>query len=153
MKQAMWKKWVCAGLLASAAFFSGCGSEDKVAVVDYQRLEAESPRIQSIEKEIGTKNQEISDRLAKEQSSLSQEDYQKKAAAAQQERQIFMQSKQKQVQSLIESQAGAIAKEKQIGIVMHKGSVPFGSVDITDEVLSRINSSASQSQTASSKAQ
>ena len=78
MKQAMWKKWVCAGLLASAAFFSGCGSEDKVAVVDYQRLEAESPRIQSIEKEIGTKNQEISDRLAKEQSSLSQEDYQKK---------------------------------------------------------------------------
>ena len=46
MKQAMWKKWVCAGLLASAAFFSGCGSEDKVAVVDYQRLEAESPRIQ-----------------------------------------------------------------------------------------------------------
>lgn len=153
MKQAMWKKWVCAGLLASAAVLSGCGSEDKVAVVDYQRLEAESPKIQAIEQEVGTKNQEISDRLAQEQSSLSQEDYQKKVAAAQQERQIFMQSKQKQVQSLVESQAGAIAKEKQIGIVMHKGSVPFGAVDITDEVLARINAPASQAPAAASKAQ
>lgn len=33
---------------------------------------------------------------------------------------IFIQSKQKQIESMIQSQAGVIAKEKNIGIVMNK---------------------------------
>lgn len=134
-----WKKLACAGLLAAAAVMAGCGSEDKVAAVDYQQLELKSQKIQSIQKEIQTKNKEISDRLAKEEKNLSQEEMQKKMAAAQQERAIFMQSKQKQIQSLVESQAAAVAKEKNIGIVMHKMAVPAGAEDITDEVLARID--------------
>ena len=52
---------------------------------------------------------------------------------------IFIQSKQKQIQSLVESQAAIIAKEKNIGIVMHKRAVPAGAVDITDEVQAKID--------------
>lgn len=134
-----WKKAACAALLATAAIMAGCGSEDKVATVDFQQLQAKSQKIQSIQKEVETKNKEISDRLAKESETLSAEDMQKKQAAAQQERAIFMQSKQKQIQSLVESQAAAIAKEKGIGIVMHKMTVPTGAEDITNEVLARID--------------
>ena len=144
MTGSMARKMACAGLLSIAALFAGCGSEDKVAVVDYQRLEAESPKIKAIQQDIVNKNKEIADRMAAEDKSQSQEDLQKKMAAAQQERQIFMQSKQKQIQSLVETQCAAIAKEKQIGIVMHKGTVPVGAVDITDEVLARLNGGASQ---------
>lgn len=47
---AMWKKLACVGLIGAALAFAGCGSEHKVAVIDYQKLEASSPKIQSIEK-------------------------------------------------------------------------------------------------------
>lgn len=128
----------CAGLLAVSAVFAGCGSEDKVAVVDYQQLEIRSEKIKGIQEEIVAKNKEISDRLAKAEGTVSAEEMQKKAADARQERAIFIQSKQRQIQSLVESQCAAIAKEKNIGIVMHKMAVPAGAEDITEEVLARI---------------
>ncbi len=146
-----WKKIACAGLLAAAAVLSGCGSEDKVAVVDYQQLELKSSKIKSIQQEITAKNKEISDRLAKEAETLSKEDMQKKTAAAQQERAIFMQSKQKQIQSLVETQCAAIAKEKEIGIVMHKMAVPAGAEDITDQVLARIDGTDKKGASSSAK--
>ena len=137
--KAQWKKLACVGLLAVAAVFSGCGSENKVAVIDYQKLESESTTIKGIEDEITNKDKEIRDRLNQDsQSGLSDEEMQKKVQSAQQERMIFMQSKQKQIQSMVESQAGVVAKEKNIGIVMHKRAVPTGAVDITDEVLAKI---------------
>lgn len=133
-----WKMATCAGLLAVSAVFAGCGSEDKVAVVDYQQLEIRSEKIKGIQEEIVAKNKEISDRLAKAEGTVSAEEMQKKAADARQERAIFIQSKQRQIQSLVESQCAAIAKEKNIGIVMHKMAVPAGAEDITEEVLARI---------------
>lgn len=137
--KAQWKKLACVGLLAVAAVFSGCGSENKVAVIDYQKLESESTKIKGIEDEITNKDKEIRDRLNQDsQSGLSDEEMQRKVQSAQQERMIFMQSKQKQIQSMVESQAGVVAKEKNIGIVMHKRAVPTGAVDITDEVLAKI---------------
>lgn len=39
-----WKKLACVGLIACAAVFSGCGNSSKVAVVDYQKIENESPK-------------------------------------------------------------------------------------------------------------
>lgn len=142
MKQGLWKKAVCVGLLSMAALFSGCGSAHKVAVVDYQRLEAESPKIQAIEKEIRDKDTEIRNRLASEAESTSAQEMNQKVQAAQQERMIFIQSKQKQMESMIEAQCAALAKEKSVGIVMHSRAVPVGAIDITDEVLSRLEPSA-----------
>ncbi len=140
MKKIPLKKLACIGLVSAAALFSGCGSGNKVAVVDVQRLHQESAQIQTIEKEITDKNKEIIERLNKEsQSGASEEEMQKKFQEAQQERMIFMQSKQNQIRSLVESQAAAVAKEKNIGIVMHQRVVPAGAVDITSEVLARLN--------------
>lgn len=145
MKQVMWKKMAIAGLLTAAALFSGCGGGHKVAVVDYQRLEMESPKIQAIQKEIRDKDTEIRDRLASEAESASQEEMQQKVQAAQQERMIFIQSKQKQMESMIEAQCAAVAKEKSIGIVMHSRAVPMGAVDITDEVMAKLDPSSKTS--------
>ena len=147
---AMWKKLACVGLIGAALAFAGCGSEHKVAVIDYQKLEASSPKI---EKEINDKDKEIRDRLDQDsQSGLSDEDMQKKVQSAQQERMIFIQSKQKQIQSMVESQAAQIAKEKGIGIVMHKRAVPGGAVDITDEVMAKIDGTSKAASGAASSA-
>lgn len=137
------EKTACAGLLAAAALLSGCGSEDKVAVVDYQQLMVKSETIKGIQQEIVDKNKEISERLANQEGTLSPDEMKKKVADAQQERAIFVQSKQRQMQSIVESQCAAIAREKNVGIVMQKMAVPAGAVDITDEVLARIDGGAS----------
>ncbi len=141
--KSIWKKTACAGLLAAAALLSGCGSEDKVAVVDYQQLMVKSETIKGIQREIVDKNKEISERLANQEGTLSPDEMKKKVADAQQERAIFVQSKQRQMQSIVESQCAAIAREKNVGIVMQKMAVPAGAVDITDEVLARIDGGAS----------
>lgn len=140
MSKASWKKLACIGFVSVAALVSGCGNANKVAVVDVQKLQQESAQIQAIQKEIADKDVEIQKRIdADFQSGISEEDMQKKLQEAQQERMIFMQSKQNQIKSLVESQCAVVAKEKNIGIVMHQKVVPAGAVDITEEVLAKLN--------------
>lgn len=127
------------GLLALMMGAAGCGNEEKAAVVDYEILQMKSEKIKAITKEITDKESEITDRLNKDSETASEEEMKQKIMAAQQERQIFIQSKSNQVKSLIESQAAAIAKEKNVGIVMHKMAVPSGAIDITEDVLKRID--------------
>lgn len=144
MADISWKKLACIGFISVASLISGCGNKEKVAVVDVQKLQQESVQIQAIQKEITDKNIEIQKRIdADAQAGMSDEEMQKKLQDAQQERMIFMQSKQNQVKSLVESQCAVVAKEKNIGIVMHQKVVPAGAVDITAEVLAKMNGTAS----------
>ena len=152
MDKAVLKKMACVGLLAFAAVFSGCGSEHKVAVIDYQKIESQSPKIKAIQKEITDKDKEISARLAEDsKKGLSDEEMQKKVQSAQQERMIFIQSKQKQIESMIQSHCSSIAKEKNLGIVMNKMAVPSGAVDITDEVLAKMDGGSSKAASSATK--
>ena len=64
---------------------------------------------------------------------------------------IFIQSKQKQIESMIQSQCSSIAKEKNLGIVMNKMAVPSGAVDITDEVLAKMDGGSSKAASSASK--
>ena len=64
--------------------------QNKVAVVDVQKVQQDSAKIQAIQKEITDKNAEIQNRLTTDsQAGLSDEDMQKKVQEAQQERMIF----------------------------------------------------------------
>lgn len=79
MNKASWKKLACVGMIAFAAVITGCGSEHKVAVIDYQKLEDSSPKIKAIQQEITDKDKEINDRLTEDsKKGLSDEDMQKK---------------------------------------------------------------------------
>ena len=102
--------------------------------------EQESTKIQKIQKEITDKDAEIQNRLAEaSKNGASKEEMDKKVQDARQERMIFAKSKQNQIKSMLEVQCAAIAKEKNIGIVMHKQIVPVGAIDITDDLLARLN--------------
>ena len=136
----MWKKLACIGLIMGTTILSGCGNQEKVAVVDYQKIEMKSAKVQTIEKEIEAKNKEIGEHLsAVQQQDISDEELQQKYVEAQQEQAIFIQSKQKQLQSLIEAQCQKIAKDKGYTIIMRSGMVPDGATDITDEVLTGLD--------------
>ena len=145
MKQPMWKKLACMGLIVTAAIVSGCGSGEKVAVVNYQTIAMKSPKVKAIEAQIETKNNEIASRLeAAQKQGLSQDELQSKFAEAQA---IFLQSKQNQVESMVSAQCQKIAKDKGYTIVLRNGMVPYGATDITDEVIAGLNQGSSSSET------
>ena len=97
-------------------------------------------KFKKIQKEITDKDAEIQNRLAEaSKNGASKEEMDKKVQDARQERMIFAKSKQNQIKSMLEVQCAAIAKEKNIGIVMHKQTVPVGAIDITDDLLARLN--------------
>ena len=139
----IWKQAACVGLVLLAAGLSGCGKE-KAAYVDYGVLQQKSEKIKAVMQEVNDKDKEITDRLMKESETTGEEEMQQKLAAAQQERQIFLQSKTKEIQLLVETECAAVAKEKDIGIVMHKMAIPAGAVDITEDVLKRIDGAAAK---------
>ena len=67
----------------AAAAVSACGSANKVAVVDVQKVQQDSAKIQAIQKEITDKNAEIQNRLTTDsQAGLSDEDMQKKGTGS-----------------------------------------------------------------------
>ena len=79
MRKTILRKLACIGLLVAAAAVSACGSANKVAVVDVQKVQQDSAKIQAIQKEITDKNAEIQNRLTTDsQAGLSDEDMQKK---------------------------------------------------------------------------
>ena len=75
MRKTILRKLACIGLLVAAAAVSACGSANKVAVVDVQKVQQDSAKIQAIQKEITDKNAEIQNRLTTDsQAGLSDED-------------------------------------------------------------------------------
>ena len=56
----------------------------------------------------------------------------------QQELNIFAASMQRQFMSDIQTNLGEIAKEKEVGIVMVKEAVPNGGIDVTDELIAKL---------------
>ena len=90
MNKASLKKLACIGMIAFAAVITGCGSEHKVAVVDYQKLEDQSPKIKAIQQEITDKDKEISNRLAEDsKKGLSDKEMQKKYSQEELIRNLF----------------------------------------------------------------
>ena len=54
----LWKKSALIAMIAAATVLSGCGSE-KVGVVDFEKIQNESPKIKEIQKEVINKDAEI----------------------------------------------------------------------------------------------
>ena len=124
-------------MIAAVGVLSGCGSEDKVGYVDMNRVQKEAPAVQQYQQKIEEKSKSLDAELQQAQQSMSAEDFQKKQQALQ-ERQIFAASMQRQFMTDIQSKLGDIAKDKNVGIIVYKEVVPNGGVDVTDDLIAKL---------------
>ena len=69
----------------TAGILAGCGSADKVGVVDTQRVQKEAPLAKQYVEKHEQKVQEINKKLAEEKLSMSDEDFQKEQQKQKQE--------------------------------------------------------------------
>ena len=135
----VWKRLgIVAAMLALTGMLAGCGGKDNVGVVDMSRVQKEAPLVQQYKQKTEDKQKSIEQELQDAQQSMSAEDSQKKQQQAQQELNIFGASMQRQFMSYIQSKLGDIAKDKNVGIIVVKEAVPSGGIDVTDDLIAKL---------------
>ena len=135
----VWKRLgIVAAMLALTGMHAGCGGKDNVGVVDMSRVQKEAPLVQQYKQKTEDKQKSIEKELQDAQQSMSAEDFQKKQQQAQQELNIFGASMQRQFMSDIQSKLGDIAKDKNVGIIVVKEAVPSGGIDVTDDLIAKL---------------
>jgi outer membrane protein len=135
----VWKRCAAAmAIVLTVGMLAGCGSEDKVGVVDMTRVGKEAPQAQQVEQKIKDKQESITKELNEAKGTMSAEDFQKKQQQAQQEFQIYGQSMQQQFVNDVRGKLDEIAKEKKIGVIVYKDAVQKGGEDVTDDLIKKM---------------
>ncbi len=125
-------------LLFTAVLLGGCSGSATVGIFDANKAMTESPKIKQFQEQLNAKGKELSDKLEKEKAGISEEEFQKRQEAAYTE---FLKGKQEleaQVDASIKQAIDEVAKEKKLGVVLYKNSVAQGGVDITDDVIKKM---------------
>lgn len=135
----VWKRLgIVAAMLPLTGMLAGCGGKDNVGVVDMSRVQKEAPLVQQYKQKTEDKQKSIEKELQDAKQNMSAEDFQKKQQQAQQELNIFGASMQRQFMSDIQSKLGDIAKDKNVGIIVVKEAVPSGGIDVTDDLIAKL---------------
>ena len=136
----MWKRMATGAMMVCAlGLVAGCGSSDKVGVVNTEKIVQESNKAKDLNKEMEAKQKEITDRLAQVQGTQSEEEFHNTQMNAQQELQIFGQAKSKEFKAYVESNIQIVAKEKELTVVANDQAIMTGGIDITEDVIKKMN--------------
>ena len=140
----MWKRMATGAMMVCAlGLVAGCGSSDKVGVVNTEKIVQESNKAKDLNKEMEAKQKEITDRLAQVQGTQSEEEFHNTQMNAQQELQIFGQAKSKEFKAYVESNIQSVAKEKELTVVANDQAIMTGGTDITEDVIKKMNEGTS----------
>ena len=140
----MWKRMATGAMMVCAlGLVAGCGSSDKVGVVNTEKIVQESNKAKDLNKEMEAKQKEITDRLAQVQGTQTEEQFHQTQMNAQQELQIFGQAKSKEFKAYVESNIQSVAKEKELTVVANDQAIMTGGIDITEDVIKKMNEGTS----------
>ena len=140
----MWKRMATGAMMVCAlGLVAGCGSSDKVGVVNTEKIVQESNKAKDLNKEMEAKQKEITDRLAQVQGTQTEEEFHNTQLNAQQELQIFGQAKSKEFKAYVESNIQSVAKEKELTVVANDQAIMTGGIDITEDVIKKMNEGTS----------
>lgn len=135
----VWKRLgIVAVMAALTGVLAGCGSNDNVGFVDMSRVQKEAPLAQQYKQKTEDKLKTLNKEMQDAQQTMSAEDYQKKQQQAQQELNIFGASMERQFMSDVESRLADVAKDKNVGIIVYKAVVPSGGIDVTDDLIAKM---------------
>jgi outer membrane protein len=127
-------------LLLSTGLLAGCNSEkpSTIGIVDMQKVMTENGKIKEMQEQLNKKAQEITANLEKERATLKPEEFQQKEQLAYAEFMKMKQEFESKIQLQIQTVLEGIAKEKKLGAVIYKNGLAWGGVDITEDVLKKL---------------
>ena len=128
-------------ILMAATLLSGCGTVEKpsaVGVVDMQKIMKESTKIKEMQEKLTAKAKALMEQLEKDRAAMTPEEFQKKEQAAYAEFTQMKQEFESQIEAQTKKVLEEIAKEKKLGAVVYKNGMAWGGIDVTDEVLKKL---------------
>ena len=131
---------ILAIIMGFSLLAAGCsGKTATVGVVDMEKVMKESPKVQSLQEQLTTKGKAIQTELDSDQKSMSKEDFDKKQQAKYGEFMQLRQELETQVETTMKQAMDDVAKEKKLGAILYKQGVAQGGVDVTDDVMKKMN--------------
>ena len=127
-------------LVASVFLISGCAGtgNNAIGILNVEKVMTDSAKVKQLQDQLNNRGKELSDQLEKDKPNISAEEYQKRQEAAYGE---FLRTKQdleSQIDNTIKQALEQVAKEKNLGIVLYKNGVAQGGIDVTDDVLKKM---------------
>ena len=127
------------GLLLLVFLAAGCaGNSAPVGILDPAKVMTESAKVKQFQEQLNTKGKDLSDKLDKEKANLTPDEFQKKQEAAYGEFLKIKQDMEKEIDTLMKQSIDQVAKDKNLGVVLYKNGVAQGGVDITEDVLKKM---------------
>ena len=128
-----------AALLIVGVLVGGCGAKAAaVGVLDVEKVMADSAKVKALQDELNVKGKALSDQLEQEKAGISAEEYQKRQQTAYGEFLKIKQDLETQIDNSIKQALEQVSKEKNLGIVLYKNGVAQGGIDITDDVIKKM---------------
>jgi outer membrane protein len=130
-------------MMISVVLLAGCGTEkpSTIGIVDMQKVMAENPKIKQMQETLTTKAQELTAKLDKEKTdnpAMKPEEFQQKEQLAYAEFMKLKQEFEAQIEMQTKKVLEEVAKEKKLGAVIYKNGMAWGGIDVTDEVLKKL---------------
>ena len=127
-------------MLFSVVLLAGCGAEkpSTIGIVDMQKIMTENPKIKQMQEQLNTKAQELTANLEKERATLKPEEFQQKEQLAYAEFMKLKQEFEAQIETQTKKVLEEVAKEKKLGAVIYKNGMAWGGIDVTDDVLKKL---------------
>ena len=127
-------------LVASVSLISGCAGtgNNAIGILNVEKVMTESAKVKQLQDQLNSRGKELSDQLEKDKPNISAEEYQKRQETAYGE---FLRTKQdleSQIDNAIKQALEQVSKEKNLGIVLYKNGVAQGGIDITEDVLKKM---------------
>ena len=127
-------------MLFSVVLLAGCGAEkpSTIGIVDMQKIMTENPKIKLMQEQLNTKAQELTANLEKQRATLKPEEFQQKEQLAYAEFMKLKQEFEAQIETQTKKVLEEVAKEKKLGAVIYKNGMAWGGIDVTDDVLKKL---------------
>lgn len=125
-------------LVFVTALLGGCGTADKIGVVDVNKVMTDSPKLKQYQEDFNAKGKTTIEGLEKEKATLSPEEFAKRQQAVYADFMKVKQDMETQVQGVVTQTVGEVSKEKNLGVVLYKEGVAQGGTDITDDVIKKL---------------
>ncbi len=132
--------WLMAIMMGLSLLLTGCaGKSAAIGVVDLEKVMKDSVKIQGLQDQLAAKGKAIQEELDKDQKTMSKEDFDKKQQAKYGEFMQLRQELEAQVESSLKQAMEDVQKEKKLGAILYKQGVAQGGVDVTEDVLKKMN--------------
>lgn len=117
---------------------SAAPSGAAIGMLDMEKIMAESPKVKALQEQFNQKGLELENQLAADKQNLTPEQYKQKKEEA---FKAYLQTKlnfEVQIDTSVRQAAERVAKEKSLSLIVFKNSVLFGGIDITQDVMQKM---------------